>query len=99
MSLRVTPIHRALHRPNLVLGCEREPALAVLLACAVLGLLSRSPAGAGACAGLALAALAGLRLAARSDPLMSRVYLRALRYRSPRPWRSTPWRRDGAGAP
>ena len=66
--LDLHPIHRALSRPNLMFGADRE--LVVITVYAVtLGCLAW------------LITIAMLRRMAKSDPLMRRVYLRHIRYR------------------
>ena len=45
-TLRKTPIYRALHRPNLFLGGERELVLITAIACAGVGVSSLTVFGA-----------------------------------------------------
>lgn len=85
-------IHRALSRPNLLMGADRELVLitglaAVILIFVVLTLYS-------AVLGLAawVITIGALRLMARIDPVMRRVYLRHIRYRRIYRPTSTPWR-------
>ena len=91
---RRTPIPRALYRPNLILGGERELVLMSAILCggvAVSGLNLVSGA-----IGLSvwLLSLAGLQLMAKADPHMSKIYLRYLRYRPYYPARSRRARKD-----
>lgn len=81
-SHRLTPFHRALHRPQQIMGGERELMLfsmlitgglvvsALNLVATVIGLV------------LWLICVYGLRKMAKSDPEMSKVYLRQLKYRN-----------------
>lgn len=87
------PIHRALSRPMLLFGAERELVLltglvAVILIFVILTLIS-------ALLGTAIwVVLVGLlRMMAKADPLMRRVYLRHIKYRPHYRPTSTPWRR------
>ena len=92
MELRKIPIHRSLHRPNLLLGAERELILLTGLAAFTLVFVAMSPPvmaiGAfvwGVGAGL-------LRVLAKKDPQMSKVYIRHIRYRRYYGPHSTPFR-------
>lgn len=92
MELNKIPIHRAMNRPNLLLGGERELVL-------VSGLLSGTLAFAGASIAtivigvlLWFGLLSMLRMMANKDPFMSKVYLRHIKYQSFYPARSTPYR-------
>lgn len=86
-------IHRALSRPNLLMGADRELVLvtglaAIILIFVVLTLYS-------ALLGITvwIVVVAALRMMARSDPMMRRVYLRHVSYRAHYRPTSTPWRR------
>jgi len=92
-ALRRNRIHRALSRPNLLMGADRELVLitglaSVILIFVVLTIYS-------ALLGVALwSAIVGLlRLMAKSDPLMRQVYVRHVSYRSVYKATSSPWRR------
>ena len=95
--LRQTPIYHALHRPNLVLGCDRELILCTGLLCAI-GILSALSEAllpiAALFVGIWFGALALLRHMAQVDPMMRHIYARHLRYRSYYPARSTPFCRS-----
>lgn len=87
-------IQRALSRPNLLLGADRELVLltglvATILIFVVLTIYS-------ALFGIAvwLSIVGTLRMMAKSDPLMRQVYLRHIFYRSYYKATSSPWRRD-----
>jgi type IV secretion system protein VirB3 len=91
-NLHHSRIHRALSRPNLLLGADRELVLltglaAIILIFVVLTWFS-------ALMGLAVwVGIVGiLRMMAKADPMMRHVYLRHIRYRphyrpTPTPWR------------
>ena len=94
MSLHRNRIHRALSRPNLLMGADRELVLltglsAVILIFVVLTVYS-------ALFGIAIwTVIVGLlRMMAKSDPLMRQVYIRHIsfaKYYRPTaaPWRKT----------
>lgn len=86
-------IHRALSRPNLLMGADRELVLLSGLAAVILIFVVLTWYA--AIFGMALwaVAIAGLRQMAKADPLMRRVYLRHISYRSCYRATSTPWRR------
>ncbi len=86
-------IHRALSRPNLLMGADRELVLltglaAVILIFVVLTIYS-------ALVGIAIwfVIVGLLRLMAKSDPLMRQVYVRHISYKSYYKATSSPWRR------
>lgn len=92
-NLQRNRIHRALSRPNLLMGADRELVLvtglaAVILIFVVLTLYSTL-------FGIAvwILVVAALRMMARSDPMMRRVYIRHISYRPYYRPTSTPWRR------
>lgn len=90
-ELRQTPIYRALYRPNLFLGGEREPVLFALILFGGIGVTSLNLFACVLCGILWLASIAGLRMMAKADPYMTRVYLRQLKYRRYYQPRSTPY--------
>ena len=92
MGLNKVPIHRAMSRPNLLMGGERE-----------LVLFSALLAGTLAFAGASIVTfflgvlfwifcITLLRMMANKDPYMSKVYLRHIKYQRFYPARSTPYR-------
>ena len=92
-SLQRTRIHRALSRPNLLMGADRELVLftglaSIILIFVVLTWIS-------ALFGLAVwTVIVGLlRMMAKADPQMRRVYLRHITYRPHYRPTSSPWRR------
>ena len=89
--LRETPIYRSLHRPNLILGGERE--LVLLSAIFAGGLIVTSLNWVATVFGLTLwlLALPLLRRMAKVDPQLNRIYLRFLLKQSYYPARSRPF--------
>ncbi|MBP2236355.1 type IV secretion system protein VirB3 [Sinorhizobium kostiense] len=92
-GLQRNRIHRALSRPNLLMGADRELVLltgiaAVILIFVVLTLYS---ALFGAAVWIVIVGL--LRMMAKSDPLMRNVYIRHISYRSYYRATTSPWRR------
>lgn len=92
-SLERTRIHRALSRPNLLMGADRELVLVTGLASIILIFVVLTWIS-------ALFGLAGwsvivglLRMMAKADPLMRRVYLRHITFRPHYRPTSSPWRR------
>ena len=92
-ALQRNRIHRALSRPNLLMGADRELLLvtglvAIILIFVVLTWIS-------ALFGLAVwTVIVGLlRMMAKADPQMRRVYLRHITYRPHYRPTSSPWRR------
>ncbi|MGB3272974.1 MAG: conjugal transfer protein TrbD [Xanthobacteraceae bacterium] len=92
-NLHRSRLHRALSRPSLLLGADRELVLmtglaAVILIFVVLTWFSVM---------LGLLVWSGivgiLRMMAKADPMMRHVYLRHIRYRPHYRPTSTPWRK------
>ena len=94
MTLRLTPIHRALHRPNLILGGEREPVLITAIICAGVAVSALNLVAIGIGGLVWLVAAFCLRTMAKADPYMSKVYRRQLGFPAYLPARSRPARRD-----
>jgi type IV secretion system protein TrbD len=86
------PFHRVLHRPNLFLGGEREPALLTLLVAGGLAVSGMNTVSFLVGAALWFSAIPVLRWMAKADPHMSKIYLRHIRYRGYYPARSRPYR-------
>lgn len=93
-ELRRTALHRALYRPNLFLGGEREPVMLSAIVCAGLPATSMNAVAAGIGLGLWLGLIGVFRMMAKADPHMSRIYLRQLNYAGYYPARSRAFRRD-----
>lgn len=79
-SRRMTPFQRALHRPQQIMGGERELMLTSMLIAG--GLIVSALNLAATVIGVAiwLVCVHGLRQMAKADPVMSKVYLRQLKY-------------------
>lgn len=93
-ELRRTPLHRALYRPSLVLGGERE---LVMLSAAITGglaFVAMNPVAVGFSLVAWPLCLFFLRMMAKADPDMSKVYLRNKKYAGYYPARSRHWRED-----
>ena len=93
-ALRRTPLYRALHRQNLLLGGEREPVLASAIGCAGLPAASSNLVALAVGVSLWLFLIGVLRMMAKADPMMTRVYLRQLNHAAYFPARSRPSRAD-----
>jgi type IV secretory pathway TrbD component len=80
-NLARSRIHRALSRPNLLMGADRELVLVTGLAAVILIFVVLTWTS--ALIGLALwSIMVGLlRMMAKADPMMRRVYLRHIAYR------------------
>lgn len=91
--LRRLDIHRALSRPSLLLGADRELVLLTGLLTVVLVFVVLTATA--AALGLALwASLVGvLRAMAKKDALLRPIYLRHIRYRLHYAPMARPWRR------
>ncbi len=92
-NLARSRINRALSRPNLLMGADRELVLLSGLAAIILIFVVLTWYAAIFGLALWLVAIAALRMMAKSDPLMRRVYLRHVSYKSAYRATSTPWRR------
>ena len=93
-ELRRTAIHRALYRPNLFLGGEREPVMITAVVCAGLPVTSLNLVAAAIGLTLWLLLTGIFRMMAKADPFMTRVYLRQLQYAGYYPARSRASRPD-----
>lgn len=92
-GLQRNRIHRALSRPNLLLGADRELVLVTGLAATILIFVVLTFHSALFGIAVWIIMIAALRMMARSDPLMRQVYLRHIAYRTHYRPTSTPWRR------
>ena len=86
-------VHRALSRPNLLMGADRE--LVLLTALAAIILIFVVLTWYAALFGMAIwvIAVAALRMMAKVDPLMRRVYVRHISYKAFYRATSSPWRK------
>ena len=79
---RRIPIHRSLNRPNLILGGERELVLMTMLFAAMIAFTASSWAQVVIGLVFWLAVHTVLVDMAKNDPVMSKVYLRHVRYKA-----------------
>lgn len=86
-------IHRALSRPTLLFGADRELVLLTGLAAIILIFVMLTPVSAVLGLGIWILLVGLLRMMAKADPQMRRVYLRHIRYAPVYRPTSTPWRR------
>ena len=92
-GLRSNRIHRALSRPNLLMGADRELVLITGLAAVILifVVLTIYSALFGVAVWIVIVGL--LRMMAKADPLMRQVYVRHVSYKHYYKATSSPWRR------
>ncbi|MDR6101752.1 type IV secretory pathway TrbD component [Agrobacterium larrymoorei] len=86
-------VHRALSRPNLLMGADRELVLVTALAAVILIFVVLTWYAALFGVAVWLVAVAALRMMAKADPLMRRVYIRHISYKTLYRATSSPWRR------
>lgn len=91
-GLRRNRIHRALSRPNLLMGADRELVLLTGLAAVILIFVVLTIYSAVFGAAVWIVVVGMLRMMAKSDPLIRRVYVRHISYKhyyrpTPSPWR------------
>ncbi|MFC0510568.1 conjugal transfer protein TrbD [Asaia spathodeae] len=79
--LRLTPMYRALHRPNLLMGGERKPVLILIIISVGLSVSSLNIVAFLVSAFLWVAGIFYLRLMAKNDPFLIGVYIRSLKYK------------------
>ena len=93
-GLKSIKIHSALNKPNLLMGAERELILVVGLFSAMMVFIALTWETfiVGIVMWIVITTL--LRMMAKADPLMSKVYLRQLKYNSFYPAHSTPFKKD-----
>ena len=91
-TLRQTPFYRALHRPRLIWGGDRQLMLTALFISAILMIVSMNTVS--FLIGLLIGAVSvyGLRKMAKADPLMWQVYVRQVKYNGHYAPYSRPWR-------
>lgn len=94
MALRRTILPRALHRPNLVLGGDRELVLTTALIAFGLAVTAQNLPALVFGVAFWFGCIAALRAMAKADPQMRAVYLRSLKYRGYYPARSRPFRSE-----
>ncbi len=86
-------IHRALSRPNHLMGADRELVLLTGLATAILIFVVLTWYAALFGIAVWIAVFGALRVMAKADPMMRHVYVRHIGYRPTYRPTSTPWRR------
>ncbi len=96
-AARAIPLHRALIRPILLLGAERELVLSTALLAAGLVFSVHQWWSLILGVGLWLIGLAALQRMAKADPSLSQVLARHLRYQAWYPARATPFAKDWRG--
>nr|WP_320013114.1 conjugal transfer protein TrbD [uncultured Desulfobulbus sp.] len=74
--MRAVPIRQSLHRHNLVFGAERELVMFSALIAFLVGVGGMTIIAGLAALGFWLCSIAVLRLMAKSDPLMSKIWAR-----------------------
>ena len=92
-NLSRSPVHRALSRPNLLMGSDRELVLLTALAAVILIFVVLTWYAALFGLAIWLIAVAALRMMAKADPLMRRVYIRHISYQTFYRATSSPWRK------
>ncbi len=92
-GLQRNRIHRALSRPSLLMGADRELLLLTGLAAVILifVVLTVYSAIVGIAVWIVIAGV--LRMMAKADPLMRKVYIRHISYRPYYKATTSPWRR------
>ncbi|HBF28531.1 conjugal transfer protein TrbD, partial [Rhizobium sp.] len=86
-------IHRALSRPTLLFGADRELVLMTGLIAVILIFVLLKPITAVLGIAIWIMVVGLLRMMAKADPFMRRVYLRHIRYKHYYRPTSSPWRR------
>ncbi len=79
-NVRLTPFYRALHRPQQIMGGERELMLFSMLVAGSLIISAMNLVAALIGVTIWLICVYGLRLMAKADPEMSKIYIRQLKY-------------------
>ncbi|WFU06864.1 conjugal transfer protein TrbD (plasmid) [Rhizobium sp. CB3171] len=92
-GLQRNRIHRALSRSNLLMGADRELVLITGLAAVILIFVVLTIYSALFGAAIWIVVLGLLRMMAKADPLMRRVYVRHISYKHSYKATSSPWRR------
>ena len=93
-ELRYTAFHRVLHRPNLIMGCDRELVLVLLLLCTGTLVTAQNMVATMASIVIVMFGVPLLRKMAKADPKMRQIYIRQLKYQSFYPARSRAFRKD-----
>ncbi|MDI2113891.1 conjugal transfer protein TrbD [Commensalibacter nepenthis] len=80
-SLRHTPIYRALHRANLLMGGERKPVLLLIMATVGLAVTSMNLIAIVVSIFMWITGIFCLRMMAKSDPFMIGIYFKSIKYK------------------
>jgi type IV secretion system protein VirB3 len=81
----ITPVHRALTRPDLVFGCERGPLVFLFATAFTFFMILQKPVTIALGVVMLFTGIPVLRYFARRDPQMYRVYTRHFAYQSEYP--------------
>ncbi|MGI2033829.1 conjugal transfer protein TrbD [Rhizobium panacihumi] len=92
-NLNRNRIHRALSRPPLLIGADRELVLLTGLATVILVFVVLTIYSVLFGMALWVVVVAALRMMAKADPLMRQIYIRHISYHSRYLPTSAPWRR------
>ena len=92
-GLQRNRIHRALSRPNLLMGADRELVLITGLAAAILIFVVLTVYSAVFGVAVWIVVIGLLRMLAKSDPLMRQVYIRHISYKPFYKPTTSPWRK------
>lgn len=92
-GLQRNRIHRALSRPNLLMGADRELVLITGLAAVILIFVVLTVYSALFGIAVWIVIVGILRMMAKADPMMRKVYIRHVSYRHIYKATTSPWRR------
>ena len=92
-GLRRHRVHRALSRPNLLMGADRELVLITGLASVILIFVVLTVYSAIFGVAVWIVIVRALRMMAKSDPMMRQVYLRHISYKPTYRPTTSPWRK------
>ena len=93
MRLQRNRIHRALSRPNLLMGADRELVLITGLAAVILIFVVLTVYSVLFGIAVWILIVGILRMMAKADPMMRKVYIRHVSYRPTYKATTSPWRR------
>ncbi|MDI7864971.1 conjugal transfer protein TrbD [Rhizobiaceae bacterium n13] len=91
-GLQHNRVHRALSRPNLLMGADRELVLITGLAAVILIFVVLTVYSVIFGVAIWIVIIGALRMMAKADPLMRQVYIRHISYRSHYRPTTSPWR-------
>ncbi|PYE40012.1 type IV secretion system protein VirB3 [Rhizobium sp. PP-F2F-G20b] len=92
-GLRRHRVHRALSRPNLLMGADRELVLITGLASVILIFVVLTVYSAIFGVAVWIVIVGALRMMAKSDPMMRQFYLRHISYKPTYRPTTSPWRK------